>query len=128
MVLSEREIELRSEIWEETREKTPCMHGLLESMAYKVYKSPNREKYGAPTETSDWYKAVGLLVEYMTEELKSGPIGSFEDYLRDKISHLAEVTSEGDDKGEFSNWMFGVESVADDVFGRIARYYLSRAA
>ncbi len=122
--------------WKEIREANdkskPCIHGLLQVLAFNVFKSPERTSmmrirllYEKNNERSDWLVAQSLLARYVDDFTTA----SAEDYLKREISFIADRNSKQSlNRDQYSNWMTAVNEMADRVFNRAAAGYFDAAA
>lgn len=115
-------------------DNSPCIHGLLNVLADRVFHSPNRARYSSNS-GGDWIKASGLLVSYLAElpnkEFSGLSEDSVEAYLRRGLSFKARRLSlnRETDQGAKRNWDTAVEMMANDVMVvRGGHLYYSRVA
>ena len=116
------------EIHNADKKRSPCIHGLLEVLALRIFNSQNGGCWG---KVVDWHHAVSLLVNYMTslpDDYCRG-ITSFEEYLRREISFEASDISKGySNRDQYQNWMTAVNNTADCVMNCVGRHYLTQSA
>ena len=106
-------------------EHQPCIHGLLEKLAFRIYTSRNRAEYSLSS-LDDWTNAVNLFRAWTDKRSLSSfsNMSSMEEFMHDKLSSAAwYIHSYVLSRDPYSHWMQGVEGYVENIMSSEGIHY-----